>query len=389
MIRNVLIYISDAFRWDHTPDTLLEEGTAFKTVAASIDTSTSIPSMMTGLNPPRHGVYSFDHRLSSTTTTMFDLEGFDTGFHNAAGPNDGLNHVLRQDSLRTLDNLEPPFVYVERDHGGHHPYRGIDYDKNLSTFRKEFSGNTEKTRETYADAAEASVKRFQDRMASLEERGLLEETLCVFTSDHGELLGEHGWVGHLSPVYPEVVYVPTVFHHPDIEKDNERSFIGHIDLLPTLLSALDGSVAPDTLNTSTFDGVDVFGDESIEYRYNYAAKSVFLRGKPIYFYRATSLWDEDGGHVFNNSGWTKRLLSAAHLLGGNKWMCSHVRRTPSKIPAALKGYLSSKRTFGSPAFSVATAREYVDRVEAEREDHQETVELDEEVEEQLKELGYR
>jgi len=383
-VNNVVVFISDALRHDHLPDSLAEDGLALRTVAASIDTSTSIPSMVTGLRPPRHGVFSFNHRLSAGTTTAFDLEGYDTGFYNAAGPDDGLNSVLRQEELTRLEDLEPPFCYVERDHGGHHPFAGIGYEGDLETFRREFAGDEEKLRRTYAGAIEASAERFRDRVRTVAERGLLEETLLVFTSDHGELLGEDGWVGHLTPVYPEVVYVPTLFVHPDLPEDVDQPFMGHVDLLPTLLSAL-GEPVPETL-----DGVDVLDPDTprIEHRYNYAAKSVYLRDRPFWLYRASGLWDETGGHVFNHSSWPGRLASTGYLLAGEKWMSQHVRRVPSKLPTAAKGYLLSERTFGTPGFSKATARETVERIEAERVGS-ESVELDEAVKRRLEQLGYR
>jgi arylsulfatase A-like enzyme len=42
----------------------------------------------------------------------------------------------------------------------------------------------------------------------LEARGLLENTLIVVTSDHGEMLGEHGLIGHGQALYRELVHVP-------------------------------------------------------------------------------------------------------------------------------------------------------------------------------------
>lgn len=385
-VNNVVVFISDALRYDHLPDSLADDGLALKTVAASIDTSTSIPSMVTGLRPPRHGVFSFNHRLQSGTPTVFDLDGYDAGFYNAAGPDDGLNSVLRREELTRLEDLEPPFCYVERDHGGHHPYNGVGYEGDLETFREEFAGDVPRTRRTYRLAIEASADRFRDRIRTLEERGLLEETLLVFTSDHGELLGEEGLVSHLTPVHPEVVYVPTLFVHPDLPDEDEvdRAFMGHVDLLPTLLSAL-GEPAPGDL-----DGVDVLDPDAprVEHRYNYAAKSVYIGDRPFWLYRASSLWDEAGGHVFNHSGWPGRLVSAGYLLAGRKWMSRHVRRVPWKFPAAVRGYVTSERSFGTPGFSATTAREAVERIETGRVSA-ETVELGDDVKRRLEELGYR
>jgi arylsulfatase A-like enzyme len=51
-------------------------------------------------------------------------------------------------------------------------------------------------------------------VAALEERGLLDETLLVIASDHGELFGEHGLVDHGNSLYREVIDVPLVVVFP-------------------------------------------------------------------------------------------------------------------------------------------------------------------------------
>jgi len=60
----------------------------------------------------------------------------------------------------------------------------------------------------------------------------MDRTLVIFTSDHGELLGEYGGLtGHVRPPCPELVYVPTVFIHPLIKnKKTEESIMRHVDL---------------------------------------------------------------------------------------------------------------------------------------------------------------
>ncbi len=51
-------------------------------------------------------------------------------------------------------------------------------------------------------------------MDELESRGLLENTLVVITSDHGEELGEHGLFGHGRSLYSQEVHVPLVILAP-------------------------------------------------------------------------------------------------------------------------------------------------------------------------------
>ena len=48
----------------------------------------------------------------------------------------------------------------------------------------------------------------------LDREGLLDETIVVFTSDHGEMLGDHNRMSKMQP-WRESVIVPTAIRHPD------------------------------------------------------------------------------------------------------------------------------------------------------------------------------
>ncbi len=51
-------------------------------------------------------------------------------------------------------------------------------------------------------------------LADLRRRGELEHAIVVLTSDHGEMLGEHGQYRHNRGVWQELVHVPLVVHVP-------------------------------------------------------------------------------------------------------------------------------------------------------------------------------
>jgi arylsulfatase A-like enzyme len=51
-------------------------------------------------------------------------------------------------------------------------------------------------------------------MRELGERRLLDNTLIVVTSDHGELFGENGLMGHASSLYAPVLHVPLLMLWP-------------------------------------------------------------------------------------------------------------------------------------------------------------------------------
>ncbi|MHA1792812.1 MAG: sulfatase-like hydrolase/transferase, partial [Promethearchaeota archaeon] len=72
----------------------------------------------------------------------------------------------------------------------------------------------------------------------LKELGLADDTLVVFCSDHGDLLGDHGmfWKGLVS--FEECMRVPLIISCPGILPTNKRTSALHglIDLPPTFLS---------------------------------------------------------------------------------------------------------------------------------------------------------
>jgi len=55
-------------------------------------------------------------------------------------------------------------------------------------------------------------------LRALEERGLDENTIVVFTSDHGEELFDHGMLGHGMTLYQELVHVPLIVAGPGVAR---------------------------------------------------------------------------------------------------------------------------------------------------------------------------
>jgi len=87
------------------------------------------------------------------------------------------------------------------------------------------------------------VGRLMDR---LESSGISNNTLCVFTADHGELLGSHGRLGK-GVLLEEAARVPLIVSYPGyIPPATVKTPVSHIDILATIfdylgISALDRS----------------------------------------------------------------------------------------------------------------------------------------------------
>lgn len=101
--------------------------------------------------------------------------------------------------------------------------------------------------ETAYDAEIRSMDRALGRLLEgLRERGVLDDTLVVFTSDHGEEFGEHGdWGWHGHTLYDELLRVPLVVRFPEGRWAGERvrRQVRLVDLAPTVADGV-GVPAP-------------------------------------------------------------------------------------------------------------------------------------------------
>jgi choline-sulfatase len=73
---------------------------------------------------------------------------------------------------------------------------------------------------------------------AVEDLGLLEDTLILYTSDHGEMAGSHGLLGKCN-LYEGSIGVPLIMAGQNIPSGNViTENVSHVDLFPTLIEAL-------------------------------------------------------------------------------------------------------------------------------------------------------
>jgi arylsulfatase A-like enzyme len=94
------------------------------------------------------------------------------------------------------------------------------------------------------------IKQIDDQLGVLfgfmRERGLLDNTLIVFTSDHGDYLGDH-WLGEKDLFHEPSVKIPLIVCDPSPAADAARgsvcdALVEAIDLLPTFLDCLGADI---------------------------------------------------------------------------------------------------------------------------------------------------
>jgi arylsulfatase A-like enzyme len=258
----------DALGWigqrNDTPtlDRLAREGLAFRNGVTSVPiTLPAHAAMMTGCYPFRLGLRDNGQTLAEDAPTLaarlaaqgyrtaafvsgFPLKrtfGIDQGFghYDDTMPDGQQGYVERSaeatsraamDWLAQQDDDAPLFVWIHY-YDPHDPYQPPREFWQPGP-RGAYDGEV-----VYTDHWIGKL------LESWPARGG-RERLTVYTSDHGEALGEHGEDTHGYFVYDSTVLAPIVWHWPGrIQPREDDAQIRHIDIAPTLL-ALAGAQAP-------------------------------------------------------------------------------------------------------------------------------------------------
>ena len=91
------------------------------------------------------------------------------------------------------------------------------------------------------DGALATIDEEVGRLiAYLRQRELLDRTLIIITSDHGENLGEHGLMSHAYSLHDTLIHVPLIIRYPECFAPGQRvtQQVQLTDILPTILDVV-------------------------------------------------------------------------------------------------------------------------------------------------------
>ena len=366
-VENVVIFVSDALRDDSLPASIARLGVTAKAVAPSTFTASALPSLTSGQYPATHGVWRFRDERLAAEPALFDTDEYDVGFdagtvwlmeETAAKPPLRWNHQTEE---RTIDELEPPFIHFIHDVGPHAPY-GDDntvWDSTKAFFEEQ--SDPEALRRLYAEDCENSANRFRPVLDYLEQEGLLDETLVIYTADHGQCLGEEhhgGQFGHVDPMCPEVVYIPVTFLGAGLPEGRRyEGLLSGVDIAPTALAA-QGRRVPRGI-----DGREVWNEPPPSDRTArcdvWAHKNVEIADRTFTLdaYAASGVWDRHGGRVFQRHSRLQRFgYVAEKLLHGTQSPVWRPNASLTKIGGLLSTYGRNERTYGAPHFSAATAK---------------------------------
>jgi arylsulfatase A-like enzyme len=136
----------------------------------------------------------------------------------------------------------------------HEPYMPVEEFKNrievdasrltrppaMYVARKNIEGEPNEAEIRYLEARYlAEVESVDERvgyvLSVLEREGRLDSTYFVFTSDHGEMFGEHGRFGHGRDYYEELMRVPLIIAGPGLPAGTRvAAHVSLVGLMPTL-----------------------------------------------------------------------------------------------------------------------------------------------------------
>lgn len=83
-------------------------------------------------------------------------------------------------------------------------------------------------------------EQFGRLIEGFKKAGLYDKALVIFTADHGEEMGEHGYYFcHGETLYNSLIHVPLIIRYGTELTGRRADYVQHIDLVPTVLNLLD------------------------------------------------------------------------------------------------------------------------------------------------------
>tara|TARA_B110000037_G_scaffold1897_1_gene2236 strand:- start:68 stop:1513 length:1446 start_codon:yes stop_codon:yes gene_type:complete len=312
-------------------DRLAEESVNFINAVSGMPVCSPFrASLLTGQRPLTHGVFMNDVQLDTNAVTMakvFAKQGYDTGYigkwhldghgrlqnvspgkrrqgfefwngnectHNYNqsvyydndDPTrkiwDGYDTFLQTDAaidyMNEKKSSENPFLMVLSYGTPHAPYHTAPEE-----YRKRFNPDKIILHENVPDHMKEQAKKdlagyyahivaLDDMVGkvitNLKETGQLENTIILFTADHGDLLGSHGAYKKQQP-YEESARVPMLYYIPEklkIVTGAREALMNSEDILPTLLSLCEIPI-PDTVEGINYrpylEGKEQVGDVTL------------------------------------------------------------------------------------------------------------------------------
>ena len=152
--------------------------------------------------------------------------------------------------LETFDPHEPFFAYKHYKDLYPHEYKGKHFDWPPYYFVQESEEVVEHGKYEYAALLSMCDNYLGRVLDSMDKNDMWKDTMLIVNTDHGYLLGEHGWWSKsIMPVYDEIAHTPLFIWDPRVGKKGERrkAIVQTVDFAPTLLEFF-GVPLPDNMD---------------------------------------------------------------------------------------------------------------------------------------------
>jgi len=119
-------------------------------------------------------------------------------------------------------------------------------------------------------------------LKTLDEQGMADDTIVVFTSDHGDWAGQYGQIGKNLPAYDPLIRIPFIYCDPQRPADCGRDVEGlyqSVDLMPTLLERLGIDIPPSCQGVSFLPALDGRPGSSRNYVFSETGVCKTIRSK--------------------------------------------------------------------------------------------------------------
>jgi arylsulfatase A-like enzyme len=301
---HVFLYLVDALRADHlgcygyarptspSVDGFSRKATVYRAIAPSSWTKPSVAALFTGRSPIAHQAQDRGDALPAGTVTLAERMreagyrtyalygnawiggtfGIDAGFEERLllpARSDRLTGEIAA-RLRRLRPEERLFAYVHTidPHAPYEPTPGYRWRfappgstlRRISAVQLEDEAararrgepvpprRIEEVTALYDAEVAFNDRQFGRFLDALKRRGLYDESLIVFTADHGEELFDHGGVAHGHTLFREVLEVPLIVKWPrgtEPLSQTNASPVSLLDVLPTVLDCAGLPLPPD------------------------------------------------------------------------------------------------------------------------------------------------
>ncbi len=149
--------------------------------------------------------------------------------------------LMVKPALRWIKEQSSPYLLILAPVNPHHPYAVPDDFPRIADPEEAGIREGERTWRNYLNSLHYADAAMGQLVDALESEGLMENTLFVMVTDHGEAFHQHrGNYNHPLFVYEENVHVPALFYSRSLFPTGleMKSVTRHVDIMPSILDVL-------------------------------------------------------------------------------------------------------------------------------------------------------